>query len=590
MDRTRRNTAPIDYQRLDSEGVTAGVPLRDELRAAMADGGDSDLLLNPINDEDSVFKSNASENSEQLTSEQEERLLQEAAEAPQAIPQDLHQSVLVPEKENVPEQDPDTDLGRDEVWDEQKRVMEYNRQKRERARLRLQRERQIAEEKLREAQEREELRRMEAEIKELNQKRSVTTNSRTINKNKKLTNMAANSNMAAPSGPKKRAPKSMPVKTVPPHPANLITSSVNKKSKKFSKLLMQDATRSNGNEADDEVESIYAFEADDNVGLPLAVQGAGKVRTWLSSTEDVPYVHETRSDPGDTPIRNLRAKNVNHVTSHSSKALRDTEAKPSSDAQQTASSTRPKQKTEDRDPDRRRPGRPRTPATSGRSRATDTGSSDGESHISSDSDNKRRGKKSKKIKSGFLDKPKSHVIKKLRWPHMNQNHRYVTSSLGFNELTFNQFVGGECRTIARTSCPEERLGRLRILSKVAYLFEQCKNWDKARGVYYAIVSSIEEGDMSWDSNMAQFDLMCPPYIPEKSEQQRGAVKVNKVSQKKEFFCRDFQKGECSQAPPHRAWVRSSFEIVEHFCAQCYKAKLGKLMHAPGQENCMSNRK
>ena len=117
-------------------------------------------------------------------------------------------------------------------------------------------------------------------------------------------------------------------------------------------------------------------------------------------------------------------------------------------------------------------------------------------------------------KSGFLDKPLSQVVHKLKWPHMNQNPRYVTNSLMFNQLNFCQLIGGECRTIMRTSDPIERMGRLRILSKVAYMHDQCRDWEKARGAYFAILCSIEEGEASWDSSFGHYDIMCPPRAEE----------------------------------------------------------------------------
>ena len=65
------------------------------------------------------------------------------------------------------------DVGQDEVWEQQQRIMEHNREKRDRIKKRLERQRQLAHERLREEEEKEELERMEREIKELNQKRSV---------------------------------------------------------------------------------------------------------------------------------------------------------------------------------------------------------------------------------------------------------------------------------------------------------------------------------------------------------------------------------------------------------------------------------
>ena len=430
--RSRRQVAAIDYSRLDSEGLTEGVPLCDELLLAeMANTGHEDQLLQPLPDDDSVFKTDNSEVSERITTEQEDELLGDMNEARGGEPGPAGLHV---QEEEVEEPDVEVDLGRDEVWQQQQDVIERNRAKRERARLRLQRERQIAEEKLREAEEREQLRRLEQEIKDINQKRRA----------------------------------------------------VREQAEKEQKENLAEASR-----------------------------------------------RARQSDEG-TPREKKQSK-------------------------------------------------ARTTATQGR--PVESESSDGESDNNSSSSRKKS--KNKKIKSGFLDKPKSHVVRKLKWPHMNQNHRYVTASLTFNELTFNQFVGGEARTISRCTDDVELQGRLRILSKVAYLHEQCKKWEQARGVYYAVLSAIEEGDLEWDSSLAQFDLMCPPIVERHETNKtttRSSSTVQKV-QKKDFFCREFQKGECDQIPPHKLWIRNSYEQVEHFCSLCYKAKLGKLSHNPTQEVC-----
>ena len=191
------------------------------------------------------------------------------------------------------------------------------------------------------------------------------------------------------------------------------------------------------------------------------------------------------------------------------------------------------------------------------------------------------------LKSGFLDKPCTVVIAKQIWPHMNQNPRYVTTALTFNQLNFCQFVGGECRTILKTSDEEEVYGRLRVLSKVAYLYDQCRDWDRARAAYFAMVSSIEEGEASWSSTFGHYDMMCPPKWeepPTRGDRQDRSKFNNKV-QKREFYCRDFQKGECSSPAPHRGWVKNGYENVDHFCFPCFRAKLGKLGHVPNSDDC-----
>ena len=191
--------------------------------------------------------------------------------------------------------------------------------------------------------------------------------------------------------------------------------------------------------------------------------------------------------------------------------------------------------------------------------------------------------KQKDIKSGFLDKPRSTVLVKLKWPHMNQNPRYVTEAITFNQLSFGQFVGGECRTIMRATHIDEIRGRLRILSKVAYLYDQCKNWEKARATYFAIISSIEEGEATWNSTFGHYDLMCPTVQENKVEQKGGAR--NRSAPRREYFCKEYQKSECGLQAPHKAWIRNNYETVEHYCAPCHKQKLGKLLHTPGLEKC-----
>ena len=147
-------------------------------------------------------------------------------------------------------------------------------------------------------------------------------------------------------------------------------------------------------------------------------------------------------------------------------------------------------------------------------------------------------------------------------------------------------MGGECRTIACTINEQELQGRLLVLSKVAYLFNQCTSWDRARSVYFAIVGSIEEGEADWGSSFGHYDLMClAPVYDSKTEQKldRGS-QLGKNRYKKGIIFAEFQKGECTLNPPHKAWLRNNYEMVEHFCTVCYHAKLGKLDHCSGSDS------
>ena len=126
----------------------------------------------------------------------------------------------------------------------------------------------------------------------------------------------------------------------------------------------------------------------------------------------------------------------------------------------------------------------------------------------------------------------------------------MTAPLSFNQLNFSQFVGGECRTILQSESSVEMQGRLRILSKIAYLYDQCRSWEKARATYFAILSSIEECEADWASSFGHYDVMCPPVGDENVTAKTEFKPKNRIQQKRDFYCREFQKGECTmQSPP-----------------------------------------
>ena len=173
-----------------------------------------------------------------------------------------------------------------------------------------------------------------------------------------------------------------------------------------------------------------------------------------------------------------------------------------------------------------------------------------------------------RVRSGFLDKPRLSVLVKQRCPHMNQDMRYVTEPLTFNQLNFSQFVGSECRTILRTCDQQEREGRLQVLSKTAYLYNQCGNWGRAMATYFAIVGSIEEGEATWSSSFGHYDLMCPPAVREgrsENREETGWGAHNSETEggpRRDFFCKDFGRNECTQQAPHRAWIVNKFQIQD----------------------------
>ena len=404
--------------------------------------------------------------------------------------------------------------------------MAENREKRERVKCRLERQKRLAQEKLKEEQEKEELARMQRQIREINRKRS-DLHAVKFRHDKSSRGRA----------PKFRSPVKVRTNTNV-HNRNPVKRKVTlrKMTAKQDKHGKPDTLLNNKKQKAQE-----------------------KVAQWLQSSveseSDVTEVESMSDDDSDDTKVDSGSNCA--FTCFSRRNMRDTwrGARPPETSQPEIQKSErvEKKRKQTTKKDGNEGGHVSRSLTVRMDRETD-----GESEIMSISSksccssvNSRR-ITHHNVKSGFLEKPCSNVLIRHKWPHMNQDPRYVTEFLSFNELNFCQFVGRECCTILHTESHEEVVGRLRILSKIAYLYNQCNDWDRARSTYFAIIGSIEEDEATWTSSFGHYDLMCPATFSEKKGEKRGESRQNnprsRMVQKKEFFCKDYQKMECTQSP------------------------------------------
>ena len=189
LHRKTRPRKPKDYAKLNTVGTT-GEPLEEGQIA------DSPFRLNPSDDEFQFQQEEQSatsninsrfEDNQDTDLDYEDDLLSTRLDVESVITvktsehdHDHMQGGQGGLEQN--EQQPMFDLGRDEVWQQQEQVMAANRERCERLRKRLERQKQVAEEKLREEQEGMELAKMENEIKQINQKRLVVVREHQVNR------------------------------------------------------------------------------------------------------------------------------------------------------------------------------------------------------------------------------------------------------------------------------------------------------------------------------------------------------------------------------------------------------------------------
>ena len=73
-----------------------------------------------------------------------------------------------------------------------------------------------------------------------------------------------------------------------------------------------------------------------------------------------------------------------------------------------------------------------------------------------------------KLRSGMLDKATSNILHKEVWPQKNLMEDWADEEVDFKEISFEQLVAGEVRTIELCTEPSQILGRLRLLRRMAY--------------------------------------------------------------------------------------------------------------------------
>ena len=188
--RSRRKVV-IDYSKYDEEGTTTGLPVKkmaDELQAMNLNVGQT-----------SSFSSNPDINLASMAPSEDtvgDRLLDADGQQLQGTEEEVNDDGLLDYDEvnqyanqtgfdydpmqtmgHIEEPDPERDIGRDEVWTTQEKLMKENKEKMDRLQKRMQRQVVLAAERLRMEQQKANIQQMQKQIKQMEQNRYATIKS-----------------------------------------------------------------------------------------------------------------------------------------------------------------------------------------------------------------------------------------------------------------------------------------------------------------------------------------------------------------------------------------------------------------------------
>ena len=171
----------------------------------------------------------------------------------------------------------------------------------------------------------------------------------------------------------------------------------------------------------------------------------------------------------------------------------------------------------------------------------------------------------------MLARPSDNIKSVEVWPQFSLQYGYAAAPIRFEDMSFDQLVAGELKTIMACSDIIETRGRLSLLFRITHLKTRGYLWGVLRAFYAAVVRAIEQHEATWASDWKAIEEFC---IDPSDRVHTRIDKVAKPTEKRkdEWFCKNFNRVEgCQLHPPHEAMVGRPphRRQVKHFCAQCY---------------------
>ena len=100
--------------------------------------------------------------------------------------------------------------------------------------------------------------------------------------------------------------------------------------------------------------------------------------------------------------------------------------------------------------------------------------------------------KQPKLKSSMLARPSDNIKSVEKWPHYNLQYSYAAAPVTFDEMSFEQLVASELRTIENCTDVIEICGRIDLLFRISHLRIKGYVWEVLHAYYAAVVRAIEQ--------------------------------------------------------------------------------------------------
>ena len=242
------------------------------------------------------------------------------------------------------------------------------------------------------------------------------------------------------------------------------------------------------------------------------------------------------------------------------------------------------------------------------SRSSDTESSDED--IDSDDDdesvsssegeksrkktNRKKKRSSKKKKSGKDEKLTSSVKYPQKWPHAHLGQQFVNKTKKYEDLSLAEFCAGYTSILRKINDQKKLKYRLEHFENLMYLSTRYQ-WRSVLSYHAAVLLEIERGNKKWSGCFRDLEnTTLAGSFPNNggvsnnnntSRQQRSQQGRNDSAGPPVLFCRNFQRGTCTQSHDHNGMFEGKSQLLRHICAECWLKSKKMEAHPETYENC-----
>ena len=205
---------------------------------------------------------------------------------------------------------------------------------------------------------------------------------------------------------------------------------------------------------------------------------------------------------------------------------------------------------------------------------------------------KTKGKKSKKS-SGKNRKMTSYVKYPQEWPHSNLSLHFISEKKMYEQLTIEEFCAGYATILENVKDGKVRKYRIQHFKELMYLSTRY-NWTCVLDYHAACLLEIERGYLQWGDSFQslQITTLAGGFLPQHTNGRNGSVQHNRNRNGGDgpiMFCRNYQRGTCSESDDHFGDFNGTQRFLRHICATCWLSQRKKAPHPENSDDCPFNK-